>query len=94
MIEKILEEIKQIASLNSNIKKVSMFGSRARGDNNDRSDIDIAIYFNSTQDYNVLDKIEEIETLLKIDVTIITETLSSHFLNNIKNEEIVIYEQV
>ncbi len=89
-----LEEIKRISSKYDTIKKVVLFGSRARGDNSPRSDFDIAIYFNDKPEYQLLDDIEQIETLLKIDTTIVSENLDRSFLNNIETEGITIYEQV
>ena len=40
----VLSEIIEISKKHSEINKVILFGSRARGDNGDRSDIDLAIY--------------------------------------------------
>ncbi len=67
-----IEQIRHVCSKYTSIKKVILFGSRARGDNNERSDFDIAIYALANLDNSVLLKIDEIETLLKIDVTVIT----------------------
>lgn len=52
------------------IEEIWLFGSRARGDNQDRADIDLAIYCPKAefQDWSkVLDIIDEADTLLKID---------------------------
>ncbi len=90
-----IQEIKRICSKYSSIKKAVLFGSRARGDNNDRSDYDVAIYFDNKPEHQILTNIDtdidEIETLLKIDTTIINDSLEPAFLENIKNEGIVIY---
>lgn len=90
-----IEQIKRICSKYSSIKKAVLFGSRARGDNNSRSDFDIAIYFENKPEHKILTNIDididEIETLLKIDVTIINDRLDPAFLENIKNEGIIIY---
>jgi predicted nucleotidyltransferase len=61
--------IKQLKSL-SFVEEIWLFGSRARGDNQDRSDIDIAIICpKATKNdwLKVLSIIEEADTLLKID---------------------------
>lgn len=73
------------------IKKITLFGSRARGDNHERSDIDLAIYFFDKPDYNIISDLEEVETLLKIDVTIFSNLLDEKFIDNVKKEEIIIY---
>ena len=90
-MDKILNEIKKISMNNNNVEKISLFGSRARGDHSHRSDIDIAIYFKDAPDYDILSQLEDIETLLKIDVTIVTRELSERFLQNLKTEEIVLF---
>jgi predicted nucleotidyltransferase len=78
-----------------NLNKVVLFGSRARGDNKPRSDIDIAIWMdgNSFDKANVLNEIEEIETLLKIDLVIIDDNTENELLNSIINEGVLIYER-
>lgn len=42
--KKIVEEIYEIASKYKSIRKILLFGSRARKDNSPKSDIDLAIY--------------------------------------------------
>ena len=50
-----------------------LFGSRARGDFHDRSDIDLAIYgsLDSTQRALFLDQIEALPYLMKFDVVFV-----------------------
>ncbi len=90
--EKIVNEIINICNNYSSIKKVVLFGSRARGDNHGRSDIDLAIYFEGKSDSHFLYDLSEIETLLKIDLTVINDNLDEKFLNNVKLEGITIWE--
>ena len=40
----VLNEIKNIALAHKGVNKVVLFGSRARGDNNSKSDYDIAVF--------------------------------------------------
>nr|WP_275299661.1 nucleotidyltransferase domain-containing protein [Clostridium sp. YIM B02506] len=65
--KELLEEIIDICKRHDEIEKVVLFGSRARGDNSPKSDIDLAIYANS----NFSDFIEDMEnntrTLLEFD---------------------------
>ncbi len=52
------------------IKEIWLFGSRARGDNQERADIDIAIYCPNAKpdDWSkILDIVNNADTLLKID---------------------------
>ena len=46
-MDKVINEIKNIALAHDGIEKVVLFGSRARGDNTSKSDYDIAREFNS-----------------------------------------------
>lgn len=61
--------VKQLKAL-AFVEEIWLFGSRARGDNQDRSDIDIAVICPKATDNDwilVLGIIEEADTLLKID---------------------------
>lgn len=52
------------------IKEIWLYGSRAIGDNSERSDIDLAIYCpkaNNKEWLSVIEIIEKADTLLKID---------------------------
>ncbi len=94
-----MREIKQIIKIANKydcIDKITLFGSRARGDNRNTSDFDIAIYCESFCNDILLD-LEEIETLLNIDVTIIEKDkniknkIDENFLENIKLHEVIIF---
>lgn len=64
----IISEITEIAD-RFNVSKLSLFGSRAKDTCNDRSDIDLAAYFESpNQYYDFCDALESIPTLLMFDV--------------------------
>jgi uncharacterized protein len=43
-VDFVLEKIIQIAANNPKVKKIVLFGSRARGDQNERSDYDLAFF--------------------------------------------------
>lgn len=71
-MHKNLQQYEFIARLESFnfIDEIWLFGSRARGDNQERSDIDLAIICPTATDCNwleVLDVVEKADTLLKID---------------------------
>ena len=51
--ENIIKAINNICVKTKEVKKISLFGSRARGDNNERSDIDLAVYFFAKPHYMV-----------------------------------------
>ena len=64
--QQVIEEIIQIAKLN-HVEKVILFGSRARGDYKERSDIDLAFLGGNSSEF-ILTVDEETSTLLKFDV--------------------------
>lgn len=62
--ESIISEIKDLA-IKCGVEKVILFGSRARGDNKERSDIDLAIEGGNAALFAV-EAEEEIQTLLML----------------------------
>lgn len=93
-VDYIIAEIKKIAK-KENLNKVILFGSRARKDNLERSDIDLAVYTEDLLLYNnFVEALEELETLLKFDVTLIDDDMNEDFLNSIAKEGKVIYEKL
>lgn len=75
------------------IKKIVLFGSRARGDNNERSDVDLAIYLSCDAPLCVAgfcDDLEEMDTLLKFDVVVVDARLKPEMVENISREGIAL----
>lgn len=76
------------------VNKITLFGSRARGDNKNKSDIDLAIYcdksFEDKGDFYF--DIEDIETLLKFDIVFINEGTEEKLIKNIEGDGVVVYE--
>ena len=91
---------KQIAQLGARYgtiaEKSVLFGSRARGDNHPRSDIDLAIYgMPERQQASFYFAVEEeLRTLLKFDLVHITQHTSPALLQNIQKDGVTLYEQV
>lgn len=79
------------------VDEIWLFGSRARGDALDRSDIDLAIVCpNATQDdwYKVLEIPEDSDTLLKIDLVRFDQLANDDPLrNNILKFKQVLYKK-
>lgn len=71
--------------------KVVLFGSRARGDNRERSDIDLAV-FNMPIDNQILfsEEISTLPTLLDFDLVFIKETTSKALLDNIEKDGVIL----
>lgn len=89
--ETLQNEIIQIAKKN-NVEKVILFGSRARGDNGDTSDIDLAVYSGNYSSFAV--DLEECNTLLKFDVVNLQSVCNQELKEEIEREGITIYEKV
>lgn len=88
----VLDEIKRIAE-EYGVKRVILFGSRARGDYHRASDIDLAVEGGRITDF-ILDVKETTSTLLNFDVVDLEKTASGEFLDAIKKEGIILYEKI
>lgn len=73
--------------------KIAIFGSYARGENREDSDIDILVRFDSPKSLFQLVRIEdELRTALKRNVDLITEkSLSPYILDSVHHDEVVIF---
>ena len=89
----IICEIIEICKVHNEIDKLVLFGSRARGDNEAKSDIDLAVY--ASGDINEF--IEDVElntsTLLEYDFSDMNSVEDEIFLEQVKKDGIVIYEK-
>lgn len=75
------------------IQKVILFGSRARGDNRERSDIDIAVQGGDTFRF-ALDVEDKVPTLLFFDVVNLDEAVQPELLESIQKEGKILYEKI
>lgn len=78
------------------VKKIILFGSRAKGSNDTRSDIDLAIECPkaSALDWNcVMEIIENADTLLKIDCVRFDKIQSKRFKNAILEDQVILFER-
>ena len=80
------------AAKNFGVKKLILFGSRARGTNRPRSDIDLAAAGGNIFDF--AEALEELDTLLAFDVINLDEGISADFQAEIDRDGIVLYEEV
>ena len=92
--DKLITQIRDLARKHP-ISRVVLFGSRARGDHHAASDIDLAVFplpdFNSRGMVN--SEIDELTTLLKIDLVFVEEQTDAVLLDRIKREGVVLYER-
>ena len=74
--------------------EVVLFGSRARGDNLPKSDIDIAVA--GCRDFGRFSYLieERLDTLLDVDVVNLDESLSQQLLDEIARDGVILYEKI
>ena len=78
------------------VHTIYLFGSRARGDNNPRSDIDLAIdcpQATEAQWQEILDLIADADTLLKIDCIRLDKLYDESLLAEIKQHNKILYHK-
>lgn len=88
----VIEEICDIAR-KYNVQKVILFGSRARGNFKEKSDIDLAVQGGDFIRF-MLNVNEETSTLLKFDIINLDEEIQGELRKAIKKEGIIVYEEV
>lgn len=88
----VLQEIIQMAQ-KYEVEKVILYGSRARRDFKERSDIDLAFYGGDSSRF-ILSVDEETSTLLEFDIVDLQKPIQPELFESIKREGIVIYEKV
>ena len=88
----VIEEIRNLAQ-KYDIEKVILFGSRARGDYKERSDIDLAFCGGSSSHF-ILDVDETTSTLLEFDIVDLDKPVRKELLESIKREGVVLYEKI
>ena len=74
------------------VTKIVLFGSRARGTNTERSDVDIAIYGGDFDSF-YWDVKENIHSLLMFDVVQADASISDELKKEIAKDGVVIYEK-
>ena len=89
--DKVVEAIGETAKKN-HIKKLCLFGSRARGDYEEKSDIDLAAYGGQVSRFR-LEIEDRVPTLLMFDVVDMESPSSSELRENVEREGIVLYEE-
>ena len=88
--DRVIKDITTMAEKWS-LNKVILFGSRARGTHNERSDIDIAVSGGNFDSF-YWDIKEKVHSLLLFDVINLDKKVSDDLIKDIEREGIVIYE--
>ena len=89
--ERVLQDIVKAAK-QYDIEKVILFGSRARGDNRERSDIDLAVSGGNITDFTFGIE-DEVWTLLMFDVVNLDRPVQPELLAEIDRDGVVLYEK-
>ena len=89
--DRILRELSAFAQKYS-VARIILFGSRARGTNTERSDIDIAVY-GGDFDRFYWDVKEKIHSLLMFDIVQADAAISDELKQEIEREGVIIYEK-
>lgn len=72
--------------------RLVLFGSRARGDYKERSDIDLAVFgLDPVQAGRLRLALEELPTLLEFDLVCVNEGTSPALLKNIEKDGVILY---
>lgn len=93
-MEKVYTQIVETAR-SCGVKKLVLFGSRARGTNGEKSDIDLAVY--GCPDYlEFQDRLErEVWTLLSFDIIDMDQTpISTELQSEIARDGVNLYEKI
>ena len=89
--DRVLRELSYFAQEHS-VTKIILFGSRARGTNTERSDIDIAVYGWDFDGF-YWDVKEKIHSLLMFDILQADTSISDELKQEIEKDGVVIYEK-
>lgn len=92
-VEKIYAQIAELG-FKYQADKIVLFGSRERGDNRERSDIDIAVFgLSDVLRADFLEDIDQLPTLLEFDVVQIKEDTNLQLLTNIEKDGMTLYDR-
>ena len=89
--DRVFRELSSFAQKYS-VRKVILFGSRARGTNTDRSDIDIAVYGGDFDGF-YWDIKEKIHSLLMFDIIQADTPISEELKQEIEKDGVTSYEK-
>ena len=89
--ERVIREIRMFAE-RYGVRKVILFGSRARGDFRERSDIDIAFTGGDGPRFS-LDVDEETYTLLMFDIVNLDKPVQTELVESIRRDGLTLYER-
>lgn len=90
--DKLLQQIVQFAK-KCELSRVVLFGSRARGTNRERSDVDLAVTGKNVADFQFMLE-DEADSLLSFDVVDMGSVVPQKLKQNIEREGVCLYAGV
>jgi len=90
--ENLKQQIVQFAK-KCGLSRVVLFGSRARGTNRDRSDVDLAVSGRNVAEFQYMLE-DESDSLLSFDVVDLDSVVSQKLKQNIEREGVCLYAEV
>ena len=90
--KRLINKLEEIFCSFDKLEKVVLFGSRARKDNKEYSDIDLAFYGISDDKLSLINKIESLDTLYSFDLIFVDTNISKALISNIEKEGCVVYK--
>jgi len=85
--KEVYEKIKKV--IDENIQyKIVLFGSRARGDYKETSDIDLAVLSNISRDeqYKIMNEIDLLDIAYKVDIVFVDSNTKAELVESIKRD--------
>ena len=85
--KEVYEKIKQVLEKNKKYK-ILLFGSRARGDYKETSDIDLAVLSEISRDeqYKIMNEIDLLDIIYKIDIVFVDSNTKEELVKSIKRD--------
>lgn len=85
--DEVYKKIKEVIE-NNKQHKIVLFGSRARGDYKETSDIDLAILNETTREeqYDIMNQIDLLNIVYKIDLVFIDKNTKKELVESIKKD--------
>lgn len=82
----VYEKIKKI--INNKKYKIVLFGSRARGDYQETSDIDLAVVdaVSREEQYKIMDEIDLLDIAYKVDIVFVDSNTKAELVESIKRD--------
>ncbi len=89
--ERVVKDI-SVFALKHGVRRVTLFGSRAKGTNTERSDIDIAVSGGNFDAFHS-DIKEKTYSLLSFDIVDLDSCVSDELIHEIEKNGVIIYEK-